>query len=532
MCQLSKVPDGLGKCKLLVACSDISQSFQVQEFLEDRIKNCSVNSFNVYKKHGSAIFNFAIKQQLLPHGSINTNISLATEGLGFHLQEILHPVSLGIPSQETTHVQQETGAPSPSSLLPSQNNKQNSKRPHTKHATSSSHKKGKSSHSSTSSSHKTGKSSHSSKREKEKSKHSSPKSFSFPLIESHSMRDDLFNQYLKNSVGFSKPALTAALGSVRPATNKIYNLHFSKFCMYLKNEQRLKDLREVKIKHLADYFLFLDAELQLSYAKIVSIRTALRIPLQLVHSKDLLISPELKLVLKGIKGGKTPIRTAPVVWNLPRVLDYLKSKPFYHLKTLSEEKLLAKTLFLLAMASGKRASELAALGAAPPYCIFPHKDNVILDYLPGFLAKNETLEHLHGSCSLNSLKSITPDREEHELCPVRTLKQYLLKTNSPDRIPQLFRRVGKNAPLPVRAISNSLVNTIRSAYSTTSGVDTLTGQVKGHDVRAVAAALQMRNYPSWKALRTSFGWKTPNVFIMHYCRGESALNKIVNNPPT
>ncbi len=163
---------------------------------------------------------------------------------------------------------------------------------------------------------------------------------------------------------------------------------------------------------------------------------------------------------------------------------------------------------------------------------FPHKDNVILDYLPDFLTKNETLEHLHGSCSLNSLNSITPAREEHELCPVRTLKQYLIKTNSPERIPQLFRRVGKNTPLPVRAISNSLVNTIRSAYSTTSGVDTLTGQVKGHDVRAVSAALQMRNFPSWKALRTSFGWTTPNVFVMHYCRGESALNKIVNKPPT
>lgn len=45
--------------------------FQVQEFLEERIKKCSVNSFNVYKKHGAALFNFAFKQQLLPPGSLN-----------------------------------------------------------------------------------------------------------------------------------------------------------------------------------------------------------------------------------------------------------------------------------------------------------------------------------------------------------------------------------------------------------------------------------------------------------------------------
>ncbi len=408
----------------------------------------------------------------LQHASINTEFSLATEGLGFHLQEILHPVSPCAPSILTSQSQKETGVPSSSSSLPSQSKGKGRRSPR---------KKGKTS-------------SHSTK-VAGKSKHSGPKIFSFPLVESPSMRDDLFNQYL-NSVGFSKSALKAAIGSVRPATNKIYNVHFSKFCMYLKNKKHLKDLRDVKIKHLADYFLFLDAELQLSFAKIMSIRTAMRTPLHLVNRKDILLSPELKLVLKGIKAGKNPIRPNPVAWNLPRVLDYLKSKPFFHLKTLSEEKLLSKTLFLLAMASGKRASELAALGAAHPYCIFPHGERVILGYLPGFLAKNESLEHLHGSCILDSLKTITPDREEYELCPVRTLKQYLIKTKSSDRIPQLFRKLGKNAPLSTRAISSNLVNTIRSAYSTTSGIETLTGQVKGHDVRAVAASLQMRNYPS------------------------------------
>ncbi len=343
------------------------------------------------------------------------------------------------------------------------------------------------------------------------------------------MRDDLFNQYL-HSGGFSESALRAAIGSVRPATNKIYNVHFSKFCMYLKRNKHLKNLRDVKIKHLADFFLFLANDLQLSFGKIMSIRSSMRMPLQLVHHEDILLAPELKLVLKGIKGGKPPVRTTPVVWNLPRVLDYLKSEPFFHLKTLPEEKLLSKTLFLLAMASGKRASELAAFGAAPPYCVFPYRERVILGYLPDFLAKNESLEKLHGACVLDSLKLITPDKEESALCPVRTLKQYLAKTNSSNRIPQLFRKLGKNAPLPAAAISRNLVNTIRSAYSSTSGLDTLTGQVKGHDVRAVAASLQMRNYPSWTALRNSYGWTTPNVFITHYGRGESALNKIVNNP--
>ena len=66
---------------------------------------------------------------------------------------------------------------------------------------------------------------------------------------SHSMRDDLFNQYLTNSGGVSKPALKATLGSVRPTTNKIYTLHFSNNLTDLKDKQQGKDLRDEKIKH-------------------------------------------------------------------------------------------------------------------------------------------------------------------------------------------------------------------------------------------------------------------------------------------
>ncbi len=99
------------------------------------------------------------------------------------------------------------------------------------------------------------------------------------------------------------------------------------------------------------------------------------------------------------------------------------------------------------MASGKRARELAAFGAAPPYCVFPHKDRVVLGYLPGFLAKNKSLENLHGAWVLDSLNLITPDKEKSALCPVRTLKQYLYKTKAQDRIPQLFRKLGEKYSL-------------------------------------------------------------------------------------
>ncbi|MCP3889974.1 MAG: tyrosine-type recombinase/integrase [Desulfobulbaceae bacterium] len=45
--------------------------YQVQEYLEEREREVSSNSFNVYRKHGSIMINWAKKQQLLPHDTLN-----------------------------------------------------------------------------------------------------------------------------------------------------------------------------------------------------------------------------------------------------------------------------------------------------------------------------------------------------------------------------------------------------------------------------------------------------------------------------
>ena len=69
------------------------------------------------------------------------------------------------------------------------------------------------------------------------------------------------------------------------------------------------------------------------------------------------------------------------------ILKRLRSGSFTPIHKLSEEALLNKALFLLAIATDKRASELGALGFHEPYCSFPNKDKVLLSYLPGVLAK-------------------------------------------------------------------------------------------------------------------------------------------------
>ncbi len=52
------------------AVNDI-KVFMIQEYLNERAKKFSANSFNTYRKEGVAMFNWAIRQQLLPQNTVN-----------------------------------------------------------------------------------------------------------------------------------------------------------------------------------------------------------------------------------------------------------------------------------------------------------------------------------------------------------------------------------------------------------------------------------------------------------------------------
>ncbi len=110
----------------------------------------------------------------------------------------------------------------------------------------------------------------------------------------------------------------------------------------------------------------------------------------------------------------------------------------------------------------------------------------MLSYLPGFLAKRIPSKKLYSNIVLEGIYSIAPEKDELDLCPVRTLKMYIEATKCNNRIPQLFRKPGKNVPLKTRAISRNLINTIQFAYSDKNAIE---HKIKGHDVRAVSASI-------------------------------------------
>ena len=126
-------------------------------------------------------------------------------------------------------------------------------------------------------------------------------------------------------------------------------------------------------------------------------------------------SPVLKDLIRSFEISSTRPVFPPPPWDLDRVLEYL-SGPLARASFLDKTR---KALFLLAMATAKRVSELQALS-------FQGED-LVLYYDPFFRAKTELASNpLSRSVIVPSLSDFAGDLYERVQCPVRPIK-YLRK---------------------------------------------------------------------------------------------------------
>ena len=111
-------------------------------------------------------------------------------------------------------------------------------------------------------------------------------------------------------------------------------------------------------------------------------------------------------------------------WDLGIVLEAL-SKPLYEpLREASLKHLTLKTVFLLAMASGGRRSELQALVFDPQYIQFkPRGAGVTLYFTPEFMRKNQRPNQVNDPWYIPAVPTGKPEFGAPN-CPVRALKYY------------------------------------------------------------------------------------------------------------
>ena len=277
----------------------------------------------------------------------------------------------------------------------------------------------------------------------------------------------------------------------KEASIKQYNSYFKKLREFIKKEKPIMMTPNLTITFFRELF-----ESGYAPGTITSLKSGLMNVFDLAFDIDLndRMYASIPRACSNLRPSK---RSTMLNWDLNKTLELASS---ISNSVASYKILLRKTLFLLALASGARLSELDALSREPGFVRTLPSGEMLLSPHPSFLAKNEDPQHRWQPWK------ITPLKQDPSLCPVKTLQDYL-KLSEDFTSGPLFQRE-KGGTLTIKGIRYQIIEFIKLAEPTCIP--------KGHDIRKIAATLNFFKYMDFSALQNYTGWKSPNVFVKHY----------------
>ena len=208
-------------------------------------------------------------------------------------------------------------------------------------------------------------------------------------------------------------------------------------------------------------------------------------------------------------------RVTPVLpkWDLGIVLET-------SLKHLS-----LKSVFLLSMASAGRRSELQALRFDQNYMQFkPRGAGVTLYFSPEFMRKNQKPNQVNDPWYIRAAPTGKSGFGASN-CPVRALRYYhryltehpqLRKDRRRPFVPIKDNNAGKE--LSAATVSRWICTTIVDSHAAIQNSRNLSGSVKAHEVRVVAASLQLFNKVDLQSVLEAGRWCSGGTFTSFYLR--------------
>ncbi|CAG2239319.1 unnamed protein product [Mytilus edulis] len=275
----------------------------------------------------------------------------------------------------------------------------------------------------------------------------------------------------------------------------------------------------VTVQQLADFFLHLFEEKGYSPSTIKGYRSAIARTISLSGGSDFGDNEFLSLLIKNFCLNRPRQRRLVPSWDLGLVLKVLQFSPFEPLHSASFKFLSYKCCFLIALATGRRRSEIHALSISESCLRFAaDKSSVTLLTDPSFLAKNQLPDKGSG---LITIPALPPTADNQVLCPVRALLVYLassakLRSAGSSR---LFIPIKKGiSDISAKTISTWICNTVILAYKSASSEVLVKHQVKAHEVRALASSWNIFNSSSMSEIMSAGFWRSDSAFYNHYLR--------------
>ena len=274
----------------------------------------------------------------------------------------------------------------------------------------------------------------------------------------------------------------------------VYEGKWGEFCAWC--DRRKEDPVQASVPLVADFLTDLfERNPPLADSVICGYRSAMSATVP--HGPSLTNSRELAALIRSIAIDRSVTRVFYPHWSLWVVLNLLMKPPFEPIAKCSLENLTLKTVFLVALVSGRCHSELCALSFDPECFHFsPNLAQVQLLTEPGFLAKTQKPSKMPAKIVIKSLvQFVGHDLPDYTLCPVCALKAY--KDKSKDAAVhrghrKLFISFHPSTDEPVH-VSNWIVSLIKRAHRDSSDDDCRLTNVTAHEVRSIATSWAIYN---------------------------------------
>ena len=335
--------------------------------------------------------------------------------------------------------------------------------------------------------------------------HNNPgQSIQVPTPESHRSKEEWTDslrkmdrlQFLKTALEEQHPkeVVSQLTQAYRKSTDRQAQSVWKSFQTWLPTDIKIIDQNTV-----LKYLIHLQQSKNLSPRTILNYRSCLARPLRVALNLDL-NSEAFELLARSQFLQNPPQQRIIPSWSIDTALDTYSKPPFLN-NNIGMEELLLKTLFLTALASGNRASELAATIRAG---VVFSQEKITLPVHQAFLFKNQTANNpLPPPISFPTLG------RNNELCPGASLKLFIERTKNEDHKGYIFINPTSFKPLQAGRLSYWLAKSIQKG-------DTSAVKPAGHDIRKIGHSIAYLRGESPATILQNGFWHSPNVFIHKY----------------
>ena len=318
------------------------------------------------------------------------------------------------------------------------------------------------------------------------------------------------------ALGCPSGVISTLLSARRPSTNRIYQRIWSKFSNYTSSMDGSPSNPRIQ-----DILGFLQTGLDLPLSV-----SSLRVQISAISAFTGISWATHTLVRQFFRGAMQlrPLRKPRFSkWDLPLVLDFFSDHQNSVQQSIKDLSL--KVVFLVAMTSAKRVSEIGSLGCKEPFLTF-FPDRVVLIPMLGHKPKVTSVFHENQEIVLPIFRS-SEGSDVHPLDVGNVLKQYLEATapfRQSDHLFVSFHGKNKGMRASSRTIAAWIVQAIQGAYKAKGLAPP--EAVTAHSTRGVATSWAAARHVSPEVICRAASWSSLNTFMTHYCVEPASLSSV------